>query len=88
VADRGKALESRAFTVLVTAAGGADKVAGYCASLATTPTDSATKPGGRPTDGPGRAPTDPPSNGGKPASPPAGPPTDVPGGSDGSSLDR
>jgi hypothetical protein len=86
-AGRGKALESRAFTVLVTAAGGADKVDDYCATLADAPADKATKPDARPTD-PGRAPTDRPGHGGKPASPPAGPPTDVPGGSDGSSLDR
>ncbi len=51
----GKALDSPAFSALITAAGGKDKVAAYCASLRATP--------------PGNAPTS--HRGGKPSSLPA-----------------
>ncbi|HKS46321.1 MAG TPA: hypothetical protein VJT49_14660 [Amycolatopsis sp.] len=40
--DHGKALENPAFTVLITTAGGKDKVDGYCAELLATPSDAVT----------------------------------------------
>jgi hypothetical protein len=40
-AERGKALESPAFTVLITAAGGRDRVDAYCAGLLASPSPSA-----------------------------------------------
>jgi hypothetical protein len=67
--DRGKALDSPAFAALVAAAGGADKVGAFCATvLAAKPGNTAhptgkptTDPGAghRPTDKPGGRPTDP-----------------------------
>jgi hypothetical protein len=61
-AERGKALDNPAFTVLVTAAGGRDRVDAYCTALLAQPTptgrpDQDTEPGadhatGRPTSRP------------------------------------
>jgi hypothetical protein len=64
--DPGKALDSPAFTALVTAAGGADKVPAYCDTVTTS------HPSGKPSDLP--TPTD-PANGkaGSGESPPARP---------------
>jgi hypothetical protein len=66
--ERGKALDSPAFTALVTAAGGLDKVDTYCATLI-TPKPDKTRPTNRPT----------PKPTGKPTTHPAGPPTTPPG---------
>jgi hypothetical protein len=79
---RGRALQSPAFTALVTTAGGVNKVDDYCAGLAATPGAKAPRPAGRPTDRPDQASTKAPGgHPGKPASPPVGRPTSVPGGS-------
>jgi hypothetical protein len=59
----GKALDNPAFTVLISTAGGKDKVAAYCTTLLATPASTA------PTH-PGQAPTHP--------SPPTGPPSTHP----------
>lgn len=73
----GKALDNPAFTALITAAGGKDKVAGYCATALVKPTKTAGKadshPTGKPTTHPGTGrPT------GKPATNPAGAPSALP----------
>jgi hypothetical protein len=67
----GKALDNPAFSALITAAGGKDKVAPYCASLpATRPGKKpASHPSGKPASHPNGKPTSHPS--GKPSSPPA-----------------
>ncbi|NJC69148.1 hypothetical protein HC031_05360 [Planosporangium thailandense] len=71
-ADHGKALENPAFTVLITAAGGKDKVNLYCTALLAAPTPATSadagngKSGqGHPTGRPSSAPTD---HGSRPAS--------------------
>lgn len=55
--DHGKALDNPAFARLITAAGGRDKVAAYCAALLASPPH----PTGRPTAHPTTHPTGPPS---------------------------
>lgn len=67
VADQGKAVDSVAFTNLAEAAGGADKVAAYCAEV-----EAPGKSGDHPTAKPTTVPS------GKPASAPTGKPTSVP----------
>jgi hypothetical protein len=72
----GKALDSPAFTALITAAGGRDNVDGYCTALLATPAGSAaTHPGtpAKPTGAPTGHPT------GPPATHPTGPPPSPPG---------
>ena len=71
----GKALENPAFTVLITTAGGTEKVAAYCdALLATAKGKPSTRPSTRPTAVPSRS-------AGKPETlPTAGTHTDAPGG--------
>ena len=79
--SHGKALDSPAFTALITAAGGRDKVEGYCtALLATPPGSAATHPGkpAKPTDHPTGPPATHPT--GPPATHPAGPPATHPRG--------
>ncbi|WP_328424296.1 hypothetical protein [Streptomyces sp. NBC_00443] len=72
VEGRGKALDSTAWQRLVAAAGGADKVAAYCAEQlagakrgsASGPTSGPTNgPAKRPTNGPAKRPTNGPANG-------------------------
>jgi hypothetical protein len=74
--DHGKALDSPAFTALITAAGGRDKVAAFCAAtLASAP--------GRPTDGPSPKsshPAGPPSGQPNASGHPTGAPTSHPSG--------
>ncbi|HEX6873485.1 MAG TPA: hypothetical protein VF163_20500 [Micromonosporaceae bacterium] len=66
----GKALESPAFTALIDAAGGPDKVDAYCTDLL------ATRPGSAPSDRPGNAPTTVPTGapGARPSDLPEHPP--------------
>lgn len=79
--DHGKALADPAFTALVTAAGGIDKVDGYCKSLLATPPDNAAgHPSGPPDAGtqhPTTAPAAHPT--GPPTAHPSGPPASHPG---------
>lgn len=89
-AERGKALESPAFTALITAAGGRDEVAEFCAGLdapglerADQESDEDGRRRGQPTAPPGQS-------GGKPERPeqgrsdqPAGPPATLPPGAGG-----
>lgn len=56
--SRGKALESAAFTALVTAAGGGAKVGGYCTTVLAAASASPKAPTGKPTDTPADKPTD------------------------------
>jgi hypothetical protein len=70
--------KSVAFTNLVTAAGGADNVASYCASIPHPGAAATTHPGGQPTSLPSEAPTTHP--GGQPTSLPSEAPTTHPGG--------
>lgn len=76
----GKALSNPAFSALITAAGGKDKAAAFCASLlASSPGNSPTShPDGKPTSHPGGKPSSLPS----PANTahPTGKPTTVPAG--------
>lgn len=74
----GKALDSPAFTALITAAGGKDKVAAFCASLlATHPGNAPTShPSGKPSSLPTSANTTHPT--GKPTTVPTGHPTGGP----------
>lgn len=74
----GKALDNPAFSALVTAAGGKDKAAAFCASLLATPPGNKPKSGGKPTSHPTGKPTSHP--GGKPTSHPGGEPTSHPSG--------
>jgi hypothetical protein len=61
--ERGKALESPAFTYLITTAGGKDKVPAYCSDLlAKEPKQQPEHPTGKPTTNPGNGPADPPAN--------------------------
>ncbi len=78
VADsHGKAMDSPAFSALVTAAGGTDNVADYCTKLIGAPS---THPSGEPTSHPTGSPTSHPS--GKPTAVPTDSrPTSVPSGS-------
>jgi hypothetical protein len=73
----GKALENPAFTVLITTAGGKDKVTAYCTALladASHPTESsASHAGGAPSTHPTGPPTSHPA--GAPTTHPTGPPT-------------
>lgn len=62
-ADQGKALENPAFTALITAAGGKDKVPAYCADLAGKPGKSGNPPGKPGTPGNGNGPDKDHSNG-------------------------
>jgi hypothetical protein len=88
-ANPGKALDNPAFTVLITAAGGADHVEEYCDTMAAAASASATHPGNAPTGGgrPTAVPT-PTAAGGAPGSRPdmpaaerpAGNPTAIPSG--------
>ncbi len=68
--SKGKALENPAFTVLITTAGGADKVAAYCTKLLAD--EAAAKPSHPATGKPADAgkPTDKPAEGGKPTASP------------------
>jgi PT repeat len=71
--EHGKALESPAFTALITAAGGKSNVAAYCtAVIAAGPGKSGTHPTGKPTTQPTDHPT------GKPTDHPTGGPTTRP----------
>ncbi|RSM63859.1 hypothetical protein DMH04_52280 [Kibdelosporangium aridum] len=57
-AEQGKALENPAFTVLITTAGGKDKVSAYCTDLLAIQPGQSTPPTGQPTTlptGPGAA---------------------------------
>lgn len=74
----GKALDNPAFTALITAAGGKDNVATFCASLAGTA--SSHGPSAHPTAGPNSHPTGKPTDlpTGAPASHPTGKPTSLP----------
>jgi hypothetical protein len=73
VAGNGKAMDSVAFTNLAMAAGGEDKIAGWCATV-TAPGRSGDHATGHPTGKPSTAPT------GKPESAPTGKPESVPTG--------
>jgi hypothetical protein len=75
VDERGKAVESPAFTALVTAAGGPEKVEDYCATLTPGhPSATPSHPGGATTDkSPPSHPTGPPTQPGPPTDPPAHP---------------
>lgn len=66
----GAALENPAFTVLITAAGGKDKVKGYCATVLADP------PGNKPTAGPTTTPDAKPGN--RPSEQPGNKPTTAP----------
>ncbi|MFE5187296.1 hypothetical protein [Streptomyces sp. NPDC056628] len=68
VAGRGKALESTAWQRLVTAAGGEDKVAAYCADRLAT---ASAQPGRTPGNGTGKS-SPPPGNGTGKSGPPPG----------------
>jgi hypothetical protein len=71
VADNpGKALNNPAFTVLITAAGGKDNVAGYCATVLASSSGTPSHPTGAPSSHPS-APTTPPTGG--PSVPPGRP---------------
>lgn len=74
----GKALDNPAFSALITAAGGKDKVAAFCTSLLATPPGNrpASHPGGKPSSLPAPANTTHPT--GKPTDHPTGKPTAVP----------
>jgi hypothetical protein len=74
----GKELDSPAFSALITAAGGTDKVAAFCTSLlATQPGNGpTTHPGGKPSSLPTPANTTHPT--GKPTTDPTGHPTGKP----------
>jgi hypothetical protein len=76
--NTGKALDSPAFTALITAAGGKDSVTGFCTSLlATHPgTASTSHPAGKPSSHPAQANTAHPT--GKPSVLPSGKPTTHP----------
>ncbi|OJF12997.1 hypothetical protein [Couchioplanes caeruleus] len=63
--ERGKALDSPAFTVLVTTAGGRDKVDTYCAALSSAHPDASSRPSGGP-DGNASHPTGAPAGHGRP----------------------
>jgi hypothetical protein len=77
-AAQGKALDNPAFTALITAAGGRDKVDDYCTALLATPSAGATNPTPtRPVE-PTGTPTSHPT--GRPTSHPTGPPTSHPTG--------
>jgi hypothetical protein len=80
--DRGKALESPAFQVLVNTAGGRDQVAGYCEGVLAGHDAAETSTGNAPTARPSRAPTTRPSA--APDSHPSGPPATKPTGGAGS----
>jgi hypothetical protein len=71
----GKALQNPAFSALITAAGGEDKVADYCATVLVKPTH-----GAKPTDKPTGKPTDKPAGAKEThgAGAPGGAPTTVP----------
>jgi hypothetical protein len=92
--NNGKALNNPAFSALITAAGGTDKVAAYCTTLIGAPS---THPTGRPSSHPTGKPTAPPTGAheshptgepttlpttghptGQPTSEPAGPPSTLP----------
>ena len=85
-AARARALDDPAFTVLITAAGGKDKVAAYCAPvLAAGPGSSSAHPGDRSSDQSASTPTSgppsTPSPSGPPSTPsPSGPPSTHPTG--------
>jgi hypothetical protein len=68
----GKALENPAFTVLITTAGGKDKVTAYCTALLADATHSAGSPASHPTGAPSTHPT------GAPTSHPTGAPSTHP----------
>lgn len=82
----GKALDNPAFSALVTAAGGKDHAAAYCATLlATSPGNKPTShPGNKPTSHPGNKTSSPAAHGnsthpaGKPTAHPTGAPTSHP----------
>jgi len=79
----GKALTNPAFTALVTAAGGTDKLAAYCTTLigapSTHPTGKpSTHPSGAPSTHPTGKPTTPGHPSGQPTSEPSGPPSTHP----------
>ncbi|EWT02019.1 hypothetical protein N865_20600 [Intrasporangium oryzae NRRL B-24470] len=75
VADSGKAMESVAMKNLTAAAGGADKIAAFCANVP-APGKSADHPTGKPTSTPTGKPETVPT--GKPTSTPTGKPASVP----------
>ena len=72
----GKALQSPAFTALITAAGGKDNVAAFCADLLKNRPGKGSHPTGAPTSHPTGAPTSHPT--GAPTSHPTGAPTSHP----------
>jgi hypothetical protein len=76
--NTGKALDSPAFTALITAAGGKDSVTGFCASLLATHPGKASSshPAGKPSSHPAQANTAHPT--GKPSVLPPGKPTPHP----------
>jgi hypothetical protein len=73
--DHGKALESPAFTALITAAGGKEKVEAFCKTVLAAPSSdhpgNANHPSGHPSDNPGK-------DGGHPTGLPSGHPTGPP----------
>ncbi|WP_432995930.1 hypothetical protein [Dactylosporangium sp. CA-233914] len=81
-AEHGKALENPAFSALITAAGGKDKVDAYCSTLSAASASESAHPGGHPTG----APTGQPAGAatthhtGAPTDRPTGAPTDHPTG--------
>jgi hypothetical protein len=75
-ADHGKALESPAFTALITEAGGKDKVDGYCKTLLATSPGNGSGPSAHPSGDSGDAGTQHPT--GAPTEHPTGAPTSHP----------
>ena len=80
--DRGSALEDPAFSVLITTAGGKDKVDGYCTEVLASPEaggdppHSTGEPTAHPTGEPSTHPSGPPTHPtGAPSTHPTGPPT-------------
>ncbi|GAA4242992.1 hypothetical protein GCM10022255_000170 [Dactylosporangium darangshiense] len=78
-AEHGKALENPAFGALITAAGGKDKVDGYCTHVLASPSATA-RPGNQPSEHPTEANTDHPTGAptGTPSHHPTGRPSTQP----------